>query len=151
MGMDANDIHNLLKIKLSPAPKSHAGWTVDAVALGRACNMLTLKRQVLIRYTTVKKGTHAGKHFDRFESEHDEYYHRILLEQNRRLESANRTLWHELAHCVQSERLGVREFDKQYWDYHYSVGYHNNPFEVEARSYSEQYADKYPLIVEVTR
>jgi hypothetical protein len=148
--MDANDIHNLLKIRLSPAPKTHAGWTVDAVALGRACNMLGIKRRVLIRYTTVKSGSHAGKHGDHFDTEHNEHFHRILLEQNHRLGSANRTLWHELAHCVQSEVLGVREFNKQYWLANAMHGYHHNPFEVEARSYSEQYADKYPLIVEVT-
>lgn len=148
--MNPQDIHNLLSIKLPPAPKSKAGWTVDAVALGRACNMLHITRRVLIRYTTVKSGSHAGKHGDHFDTEHVEHFHRILLEQRHKLASANRTLWHELAHCVQSERLGVREFNRQYWNATGLLGYHHNPFEVEAREYSIKYAPEYPLIVEVT-
>ncbi|GAI93785.1 unnamed protein product, partial [marine sediment metagenome] len=42
-------------------------------------------------------------------------------------------LLHELAHHLQSSQLGSAEFLRTYDKYTEEFGYHNNPYEVEAR------------------
>jgi len=44
-------------------------------------------------------------------------------------------LLHELAHHLQSSQVGDGEFLRQYDDYTEKFGYHNNPYEVEARKF----------------
>lgn len=123
----------IIKYKVPPAP-ARAGYIVDVIALANACRQLHVDWPILFRWSTAqyKRGHHRGGIVA------NQHYHQILLEQNRPIDSANRTLWHELAHAAQAEafvRAGhtLKDFDNTYNAYgRTGQAYKTNPFEVDA-------------------
>lgn len=91
-------------------PSSRAPFVIDRDALDRARLHLGLRHPVQARIT----------YYSRDRSLHGRYVdlqdgvHRIALSGEQGWRSASRTLWHELGHALQVERLGSRKaFDEQ--------------------------------------
>jgi Zn-dependent peptidase ImmA (M78 family) len=130
--MDLNDILKLNRLQCT-GEIARAGWIVDQDAVVDALSLLDIKLIVHIRFMTgiYRRGTHRNN-YDR---------HKITLDQNRSMEDSNFTLWHELTHCMQSERWHRENPDKSIMNWHadykrnrgsYGESYEGNLYELEA-------------------
>lgn len=126
------------------AAVSGPGFRIDQLALDEAIEFLGLKLPVDIRFNG-----RAGRVRGNYRRDHSG--HRIMLKSYLEPAQASRTLWHELAHAMQSERAG------SVWNWNTvanerkpgssrRIRYAVRPIEVEAREY-EQYAEACPLVV----
>lgn len=119
-------------------PAVGRAYKIDQAALAEAIEFLGLKLKVRIRFNA-RQGRVNGNY------KRDYMGHDIMLKSYLTVEQASKTLWHELAHAMQSERAG------SVWDWNVvanekrpgrsrRIEYRNRPIEVEARTY-EQYAE----------
>lgn len=122
------------------------GYRIDRAALREALDFLGIALPVKIRYTS-RVGRTRGNHRLVANRSHD-----IMLKSYLPADQASKTLWHELAHAMQSERA-IRA--GQDWlaianernpGSSRRIAYRVRPIEVEARTY-EQYAEACPLAV----
>lgn len=114
-----------------------ARWEIDRTALKRACAMLGITWEVKITRTTARGRTGS---WTMSPERHTAKVHRITANKLSDLETANRTLWHELTHAAQCERVGGTW--AQYFAHHrreHGYPYTIRPCEVEARANAEQY------------
>lgn len=126
------------KVSGAVGKTARQGWEIDRTELQRFCDDFNIKLPVRIRFTTAKRkrGGHSVRH------DNGEYFHRIVLEQNRSAESANKTLLHELCHAWQAEMHGDHPANF-YWDFYKPAdgprgsSYKDNQFEVHARGFAE--------------
>jgi hypothetical protein len=124
------------------------GWEIDRTEVQRFCDDFNIKLPVKIRFTTAK--TKRGGHSVRHDQELG-YFHRIVLEQNRSHESANKTLLHELCHAWQSEMHGDNPANF-YWDFYKPANgprgssYRDNHFEVHARGFADLQESFYKVV-----
>lgn len=110
--------------------KAQGGYRVDQRALRAAIETLGLKLPVKIRYNG-RVGQTNGNYTFRGG------YHDIMLKTYHTADQASSTLWHELTHAMQSERVGgtlgtwaeYRKGQRRYT-------YRQRPMEVEARRMS---------------
>jgi hypothetical protein len=120
--------------------KAAGGFRIDRAALREACEFLGITGNVEVRFNA-RAGRTNGNYRRRY-GKHD-----IMVKSYLTPAEASKTLWHELAHAMQAERVeaeggewGTHSRAQRRWSY--SV----RPIEVEARSY-EQYAEALPLAV----
>jgi hypothetical protein len=122
-------------------------WQFDWAQVRGAMADLGIRNDVVIRITTGSRrhGSHRVKKLPGGGFEHS-----LTISRHFNRESASRTLWHELAHVMQSERLAdpttMYAVGSAYRTENESVGYRNNRFEIEARSY-EVYDSQRRLVV----
>lgn len=55
---------------------------------------------------------------------------------------------HELAHHLQSSKLGIAEFLRTYDKYTEELGYRNNPYEVEAKDFETKWWPEFERLLE---
>jgi len=118
--------------------ESQEGWVFDYNKIDRALIFLNVIHPVKLSFGTglYRYGTHMSV-----------YRHEIRISTYLEMEDANETLWHELVHASQADRLylesqlPIYQFHKVYNE---SMGpsgsrYMNNSFEVEARYLADRY------------
>ena len=93
-------MESLTELEL-PDNEARAGWNIQAHEVMAAKRKLGIRLNISIRFTS-GRNTH-GTHSVRKAYNEDRYYHRITLSQNKNADSASETLWHEMAHAMQSE------------------------------------------------
>jgi hypothetical protein len=116
--------------------QAQEGWVFDYNKIDIALNFLGIAHKVKLGF---KAGVYKFGHHDSFNDMHE-----IKVSTYLDIDDANETLWHELAHASQAERLyrekgiPIWKFNKVYND---AMGrkYTTNPFEVEARKVAERY------------
>lgn len=107
-------------------------WSVNHEAIGRARRVLELKRPVEVNLVKGVRGKYHGLMDGK---------HKIDLVSWLRPDSANKQLWHELAHAKQLENdprgwaNQLREYNQVYKQSH--AAYYNHPWEVDARAIAE--------------
>lgn len=115
------------------------GWEFDYTKIDRALDFLKIYHPVRLG---LKTGIYKLGHHDSRNNMHE-----IRISTYEEIEEANDSLWHELAHAMQSERLW-REEGIPIWQfgeiYNDNMGpsgsmYRNNYFEIEAREIAEKY------------
>lgn len=141
--MELDDILNLDRL-ICTGDQARAGWYLDQDAILEAIDKLGITGQVRIRYMTGRYtyGTHRNQH---------DGVHRITVDQNRELRSASHTLWHELVHCMQSERWLLEDLRRKIQNWHYDDykavdgdwgnRYRGNAYEIEANRIAYENAD----------
>lgn len=125
---------------------ARAGWIVDMGDLKIQAREMGIEMKIRIRYTSAKYtlGTHRVKR-----DENGKLFHSITLDQNKKIDSANETLWHEMQHCLDAEIFGCSQSAKarglsvaNFYRYAYAPRgtsgdrYRNNIYEVRARGRS---------------
>lgn len=142
--MELDDILNFDRL-FCTGEQARAGWYLDQDAILEAIDTLGIKLPVHIRFMTGRYtyGTHRVKH--------DDTIHRITVDQNRELKSASHTLWHELVHCMQSERWLEADSRRKLHNWHYDDykavdgewgnRYRGNTYEIEANHIADENAD----------
>ena len=123
------------------------GWRLDPVQYRAALDFLGIRWPVVIKQTS-RVGGQYGAH--RLKPQAGRLVHSITVKSYLRAEDAGRTLWHELCHAMQAERVSAgdpsnavvawRNTDERLGSYR------NRPIEVEARSY-EDFNDEMPLAI----
>lgn len=143
------------QLPLNPA---RAGWLVDPNAFDRATKELNITYPIRVRYSGGRYtyGTHyaraikTGRLLNETTWEYEQF-HVIVLLQNRPLEEANETLWHELRHAMQAEQyaelanrtnasISPRKLITHFYrdEYLDGVSYKNKYYEVDARDFAVQ-------------
>lgn len=118
-------------------------WQIIPEALEAACRELKLRHPVVVKPSNGTRTT--GSHGFRLHEWPDgtlRETHVISLSKRYSPERANQTLWHELCHAIQSERLGRAKFNKAYFEQNRRFGYKRNSFEVEANALAEKKGDQ---------
>lgn len=119
-------------VLLPTSTHSQAGVSLRPSAVLQAVELLKLTKPVEIKWA---QGTRTrGRH--RFR----QGTHIITLSTYWDAVQVSKTLWHELIHAAQVERLGWEEYCRKYRMYSgwgYSASYVVNPFEVQARKGAE--------------
>lgn len=115
-----------------PAPG--APWSFDRKRIATAFEAMT--RQPLpanLKLVSDCRGVRVNGWFSAYPSEGP----KLKVHGDLSPEQANRTLWHELAHCAQYVRLGSTREWVQAWDRQRKAryGYRNRPWEIEAREW----------------
>ncbi len=122
-----------------PPEKARAGWRFDHKACLEAMDLLELELPVRMRY--IRGRRRLGTHY----AQND--HHKITLSQDRRIEVANETLWHELMHAKQSEdwcrRTGKKptEFYREAYmpaKGEWGQSYEGNAYEIECNKFAEK-------------
>lgn len=130
-----------MQVELPPTDVNKAGAQFNRGQVLIAVSRIGLQWPVRVRWAG---GIHTrgGHNFKEGE-------HRITISTFLNAEQISQTLWHELAHALQCERLGsMEEFRRQYRSYSgwgYSAAYRENPFEVEARQFQYDFHAAFPL------
>lgn len=131
--------------------KSRAGWTIDALELGKAREHLQLELTVMVRFGHGLStfGSHMIR--SKWVGGKNEFWHHIVISNRISIDRANHTLWHELIHCSQSEQWAkltgnpVWEFhDKAYLN---GVGYNEKFWERHANEVADQMIREGRLII----
>lgn len=121
-------------------------WTFDLDAIGAAANELGIAWPIQVGCANYANGRWSGMH----SCEHDRAPHIVRVGRLLGTHDASRTIWHELKHAEQAERLGVETYDREYARYgRKGPGYRSNPFEHEARE-CEARATAHPLVRSAT-
>lgn len=145
--MNLDDILNLQRLQCT-GDVARAGWVLDQDAIIRAMDLLEIELPVHIRFMTGKYRRGS------IQNTGDNTRHKMTIDQNKPIESANRTLWHELTHAMQAERYSRktgRSITEWFYDYTYNRGPHGetywlNGYEVEARQVAQDHKDDLLLI-----
>ena len=160
------DVRSARKKRTTERP-ANPPWVKDDRAIRSACDFLGITLPVTIKPTNVAGGRHGAHQFrptgpgvrivrGRIHGiEHTTgFVHHITVKSWLSVEEASRTLWHELAHAVQAERLlgsdPLAASDPRAamlaWKTAYRDGtaYEHKPLEREAREY-EEFAAEQPL------
>lgn len=122
-----------------PINPARAGWKIDHEVFDRITKELGIELDIKVRYSGGRYtyGTHYIKH-NAFRRKTIPspipvgYYHQIVLLQNRPIDEANETLWHELRHAMQAEAYAKK-----------------NPHKTVAHFYRDEYLDGRPYIHKV--
>lgn len=126
-----------------PPNMANAGWDIDSDKLQAFAKAFGIKWNISFRWASGKY--RYGTHYTRKNGD-GTYCHHIVLNQNRTMESAARTILHELCHAIQTERYEKpSDFHKEYTQYNHSGrNYQNeNPFEIEAVNFAADNVDKW--------
>ena len=115
----------------APKAVAKAGWSVNSLELGKACEQLGLQLTVMVKLTHgINKHGGAG-----LRRRGNKAWHLVHLSQLWNKERANFTLWHELAHCWQKEQWAKETGDSlfNFYDKVYKKHrYDKNPWEIHA-------------------
>ena len=139
--MEIEDILNLDRLQCT-GDRATGGWYLDQDAILAAIDKLGIKMQVRIRFHTNKYtyGTHRNR----------KDHHKIILNQADPPAEASNTIWHELAHCLQSEQWAERtgkditnwhHADYKQVDGEHGRRYRGNLYEIEANKLADDNAD----------
>lgn len=144
------------QLPLNPA---RAGWKVDHEVFDKTVKELNITYPIRVRYSGGRYtyGTHyaraikTGLMLSPTEWEYEQH-HVIVLLQNRPIEEANETLWHELRHAMQAEQyaelanrtnasISPRKLITHFYRDEYLDGnsYQNKHYEVDARNFAAQH------------
>jgi len=125
------------------------GLVLDRKALADACDLLGIRNRVEVRFHGAvgnTNGTHRYS-FPRVRSAADVAslapVHRIVIKSYLSPEQASSTLWHELTHAAQAERVS-REDPSLWWAFirkQRRIPYSHRPIENEARDMSATMGD----------
>lgn len=122
-------------------------WAFDLDAIGHAARERGITWPIVVGCAEYPRGQWGGMHDAERIPAAPGWRHRISVRRAGSDVAANRTLWHELAHCEQAERLGVEWFHEDYMRYgRKGAGYRTNPYEIEAREW-EKLAAGHPLVI----
>lgn len=126
-----------------PPNMANAGWDIDSDMLQKFAKAFGIKRNITFRWSSGKYryGTHYGR-----KNPDGTFRHHIVLNQNRTIESARRTILHELCHAIQEERFETPDdFWAEYSRYNHSGRNYQseNPYEVEAVNFADDNLDKW--------
>lgn len=148
--MELDDILNLDRLQCT-GEQARAGWYLDQDAILEAIDKLGIKLQVRIRYmTSTSRYTMSGKGWTHGTHRNTKQYHKITVDQERTAEDTSNTLWHELAHCMQSEKWAERtgkditmwhHADYKAVDGEHGRRYKGNAYEIEANQIADDNAD----------
>jgi hypothetical protein len=120
-------------ITLPVTDVSKGGAQFDAGACIKAVTVLGLKASVQVKWSAGQRrlGSHRWR----------DGVHVITVSTYSDAERASKTLWHELAHAHQVERIGWETYYPAYKAYGKSgtKGYKSNPYEVEASKIEEDF------------
>lgn len=121
---------------------NHAGSVLDATAIHEATKMLGIDQPLSVRW-----GGDDEMPWARVNGFHGLYSdgHRIVLSPVESAGQVDETLWHELTHAYQRERDGNEEAQIRYEHANATLGYANNPYEVQADRVAARFAREYPL------
>jgi hypothetical protein len=141
--MSEEDIADLNRVEISGL-EARAGWVVNHAELIKVVKEFGLEHPVKIRFM---KGIYRnGTHYNR-KTYDGNYWHRICINQDLPANEANSTLWHELAHAIQSERWAksngksTTEFYRHAYTKakgRHGASYAENKYEVDARIFAEK-------------
>lgn len=133
------------QLPLNPA---RAGWYIDHEAFDRTTKELEITYPIRVRYsggrytygTHYARETKTGLMLSPTEWEYEQH-HVIVLLQNRPIDEANETLWHELRHAMQSEHHAATNPGKRITHFYreeYLDGrpYIHKTYEVDARNFA---------------
>lgn len=132
-----------------PEIPSRYGWRINVAELDAFVKRSGIKRLVVIRYSSGRYtwGSHRAIR---------KGYHRITLTQISSSYEANKTLLHELAHAVQSERW-AEESGRPFWRFYkesykwargrHGASYIENEYEIEAREFADYNQDRIKLVI----
>lgn len=123
----------MTEIHLPATRKNRAGAAPDMWAIEDAVEHLGIKKPIRMRWTSGDRrhGTYRCEHV--YGTDGGER-HNITLSTHLDAKQLSKTLWHELTHAQQNERLGRKEYNSQYRQEGYSgERYRRNKFEIEAR------------------
>ena len=128
-------------VKLPPN-MANAGWDIDADMVIKFAKEFGIKWNISFRWSSARGnyGSHCAKR------NVDGYSHSIVLSQVHSREEQVVTILHELCHAMQNERLGVKEFDREYTSYHSSRVY-RNVLETEAETFAFDNREKWDGIL----
>lgn len=145
--LDDKELRDHLRLQLPPTD-ARAGWQFDEVAFLKAIDLLGIKLPVRVRFMTGRY--RLGTHYARVD------HHRITIHQAGSVTVSNNTIWHELAHAMQSERWAEKAgqanpsgfYRRKTGPYvraagRYGASYKENRYEIEAR----QIADNAPFTI----
>lgn len=148
-------------LRLTLPPTDGRNWQLDERMILQAIDILEIKLPVRIRFMSSyatnrygeSKNWRGGAHYSR------DGWHRVTINQAyKEPESASKTLWHELAHCMQAERFvertarPLRDFhDEEYklLDGEWGRSYQGNLLEIEANNIASKNYLIYPLAKEL--
>lgn len=144
--MDLDDILGFDKVRCT-GDRARGGWYFDQDQILEALVELDIKIPVRLKFMT---GIYRyGTHYNRKE------YHLVTINQTLGPASANATIWHELAHCMQAERWAERtgrDIKGWHWEDYKAVDgehgqrYMGNKYEIEARQLSEDKSEIHLVI-----
>jgi hypothetical protein len=122
-----------------PASVSQSGYRILVPAIREAIDFHDLQQPIWVKLTggIVKKGAHRWDPHRRM--------HIITVSTHSDVARASVTLWHELTHAAQSERLGPDDFRTMYAADRRARGYRYCQFEVEARETADLMHPLLPL------
>lgn len=125
------------------ATKPATGAAPNMLAIREACTQLGVELPVRV-HTSMRQGGAYGHHILR--KENGNLYHDIMVKGWLSVEQMGRTLWHELAHCVQSESFLDSSDPQRAWKVAYRDGtsYRMKRWERDAREH-EDLNDDLPL------
>jgi hypothetical protein len=120
-------------ITLPNTNRNKGGAEFDAGSCIKAVTVLRLTAPVEIKWSsgTRRKGAHYWR----------DGRHVVTISTYLGGDEANMTLWHELTHAVQTERVGEEKFWADYRMFGRSGrAYETNPYEIEANQVMHQFA-----------
>lgn len=121
-------------------------WQIDKQAIYEALKTLGIKRKVHVEVLTQlrdeqgriqQRGVKAQMRWDQRNKRYE-----VQLRSDLTPKEATHALWHELAHCRQYEKLGVKEAAFMYVLASDLVGYTNNPLELDAEKVARKHEHK---------
>jgi hypothetical protein len=124
-----------------PDNPSASGWDFDIVQIAHVMQNQNVNHPIRFRFQG--KGIYRlGTHYVR---KLPELHHLIVMNHKLPIIRANETLWHELAHVIQSEQFERRtghpmsEFYKESYKHYGQSGmaYTRNPYEIQARDFAD--------------
>jgi hypothetical protein len=123
----------------APVAASGPSFVIDQSALADAIDLLGLKVPVKVRFNSRAGATNGNYRLRRAPGG---LYHDIMLKSYHDAEQASSTLWHELCHAMQAERVmlageewGSFTAAQKRWPYS------RRPIQIEARQMSADMAD----------
>jgi len=158
--MELDDILNLNRLQCT-GEQARAGWYLDQDAILEAIDKLGIKMPVHIRYMTAtaravrergrgRSWGKGGKGWTYGTHRNTKQHHKITVDQEREAAETSNTLWHELAHCMQSEKW-AKETGKDITLWHHADykavdgehgrRYKGNLYEIEANRIAEDNQD----------
>jgi len=166
--MELDDILNFDRLYCT-GDRARAGWYLDQDAILEAIDKLGIELKVSIRFMTATRRAvreygrgrswgKGGKGYTYGTHRNLNKEHRITVDQERVADETSDTLWHELAHAMQSERW-AKETGKNITLWHHADykavdgewgnSYKGNAYEIEAERIANENRD-FKLVVFAT-
>ena len=148
--MDLNDILGFDRL-LCTGERARGGWYFDQDRILEVLDELDIRLMVRLKFMTgmYTYGTH------RIRGSLDNPHHLVTIDQKDNGHKANKSIWHELTHCKQSEewqrRTGLhlnswRDLDYKAVDGEHGRRYMGNKYEIEARKAEADNENNYLVI-----